>query len=79
MPPRKRTPAAEDIKAAPGAPADPEDEQQKSEDPKDDQGGPERSDLQAVERPCPECMPNGWPEGAFAVGCTHGTWIRDNT
>lgn len=47
------------------------------EDPESD-GAPARSDLQAVEQPCPECMPNGWPEGAFSVGCTHGTWIRDN-
>lgn len=40
---------------------------------------PERSDLQTVDKPCEECFPNGWPEGAFSVGCTHGTWIRDNT
>lgn len=39
---------------------------------------PERSDLQTVEQPCPECVPNGWPDGAFSVGCTHGTWVRDN-
>lgn len=39
---------------------------------------PARSDLQAVEQPCPECMPNGWPDGAFSVGCTHGTWVRDS-
>lgn len=40
---------------------------------------PERSDLQTVDKPCKECFPNGWPEGAFSVGCTHGTWTRDNT
>ena len=39
---------------------------------------PERSDLQKADQPCPECMPNGWPEGAFSVGCTHGTWVRDS-
>lgn len=39
---------------------------------------PELSDLQEVEQPCPECVPNGWPEGAFSVGCIHGTWIRDS-
>lgn len=39
---------------------------------------PERSDLQKVEQPCPECVPNGWPDGAFSVGCTHGTWVRDS-
>lgn len=48
------------------------------EDPKSDDA-PARSDLQTVEQPCPECMPNGWPDGAFSVGCTHGTWIRDNS
>lgn len=40
--------------------------------------GPELGDLQEVEQPCPECVPNGWPEGAFSVGCIHGTWIRDS-
>ncbi|MFD4968958.1 hypothetical protein [Streptomyces sp. NPDC058424] len=47
--------------------------------PKDEQGGPERSSPQTVERPCAECFPNGWPEGAVSVGCTHDTWTRDNT
>lgn len=37
---------------------------------------PERSDLQTADLPCQECMPNGWPEGAFSVGCTHGTYVR---
>lgn len=27
--------------------------------------------------PCTECLPGGWPDGASAVGCTHGTWTRD--
>jgi hypothetical protein len=35
-----------------------------------------RSDLQTVGQPCQECFPNGWPEGAFSVGCTHGTYVR---
>jgi hypothetical protein len=39
---------------------------------------PARGDLQTVEQPCAECFPNGWPEDAFSVGCTHGTWVRDN-
>ncbi|MGE7437948.1 hypothetical protein [Kitasatospora sp. NPDC001175] len=26
------------------------------------------------EQPCPECFPDGWPEGASAVGCEHGSW-----
>ncbi|MEU8968163.1 hypothetical protein AB0D11_02610 [Streptomyces monashensis] len=38
---------------------------------------PERSDLQTVDAPCPQCFPAGWPEGAFAVGCEHGSWKRD--
>lgn len=38
---------------------------------------PARSDLKDVEQPCAECFPNGWPEQAFSVGCTHGTWIRE--
>lgn len=26
---------------------------------------------------CPECLPDGWPEGAQqSVGCAHGMWIR---
>lgn len=36
-----------------------------------------KSDLQEVEQPCAQCFPNGWPEGAFSVGCEHGTWIRN--
>lgn len=63
---------AEDAKLAADAPVE-------SEAPKDEQDGPERSDLQAADLPCAECMPNGWPEGAFAVGCTHGTWVRENS
>jgi hypothetical protein len=38
---------------------------------------PERSDLQTVDQPHEECFPNGWPEGAYSVGCTHGTWVRE--
>ncbi|MFI8535335.1 hypothetical protein ACIGMX_34460 [Streptomyces aquilus] len=45
-------------------------------DPKPDDVVPERSDLQNVDQPCKECCPNGWPENAFSVGCTHGTWVR---
>lgn len=41
-----------------------------------DEDAPERSDLQTVDKPCEECLPNGWPEGASAVGCTHGTYVR---
>jgi hypothetical protein len=37
---------------------------------------PERSELREAEMPCGECFPNGWPEGAFSVGCIHGTYVR---
>ncbi|WP_439947169.1 hypothetical protein [Streptomyces sp. BBFR109] len=57
-------------------PAGPQDEQQSPAAPDDEQEPRERSDLQDAERPCGECFPNGWPEGAFSVGCTHGTYIR---
>jgi hypothetical protein len=52
-------------------------EQAPGDDKSDDGKAPERSDLQTVDKPCEECLPNGWPEGAFSVGCTHGTWVRD--
>ncbi|MEV7034632.1 hypothetical protein AB0N99_30925 [Streptomyces sp. NPDC093272] len=61
-------------------PGDPEDadadeeQEPKAGEPEGDE--PERSDLQTAEQPCAECCPNGWPEGAFSVGCTHGTWVR---
>ncbi|MGW2920418.1 hypothetical protein ACWDBF_21505 [Streptomyces angustmyceticus] len=55
----------------------PTDDAPKAEDePQEEPDGPTKSDLQSVDQPCTECMPNGWPEGAFSVGCTHGTWIR---
>lgn len=41
------------------------------------QGEPEKSDLQAVEQPCPICIPNGWVDGAYAMACEHGTWYRN--
>lgn len=25
---------------------------------------------------CPECFPQGWPEGATNAGCVHGQWVR---
>lgn|GEM_PF-2914358 len=60
------------------APAD-DGDQQPSEDDEDDEDDPELelSDLQTVDLPCTECCPNGWPEGAFSVGCIHGTYIRN--
>ncbi|MFB6955449.1 hypothetical protein ACFCYB_00075 [Streptomyces sp. NPDC056309] len=69
-------PSAQEGSDAKPVAEDPAPEEPASADPKDDQGGPSRSDLQPVERPCTECMPGGWPEGAFSVGCTHGTWVR---
>lgn len=40
-------------------------------------GNPEVPPAQAGDQPCSECMPNGWPVGATAVGCIHGNWTRD--
>jgi hypothetical protein len=57
--------------------ADAADEAPADTDQNDGGGDAERSDLQTADQPCPECLPNGWPEGAFSVGCTHGTWVRD--
>ncbi|MFF7411661.1 hypothetical protein [Streptomyces lydicus] len=45
--------------------------------PEDDDTPPETPTVQAGDQPCVACMPNGWPEGATAVGCTHGNWTRD--
>jgi hypothetical protein len=42
-----------------------------------DEDNAARNDLQAADKPCGECFPNGWPEGIFSVGCTHGTYIRE--
>lgn len=80
MPPRKR---------AESKPAEPEAATQETELPDADSGDeetaeaaapaakkPAQSDLQAVEAPCPECFPNGWPDGGFGLGCEHGTWYR---
>ena len=72
MPPRKRAQSA------------PKTDEETLE-PVDEQTGPEvgaetepeRSDLQTVGLPCSDCFPGGWPEGSFAVGCEHGSWIRD--
>src|SRR5258707_97868 len=25
---------------------------------------------------CPDCYPDGWPEGHRVLGCQHGTWVR---
>jgi len=52
------------------------DDANEQDDSGDKDDAPERSDLQTADQPCTECMPNGWPEGAYSVGCTHGTYIR---
>lgn len=78
MPPRKRAASAPKAESEqePLAP-ETEDDDQQDESPEQAPAGadatePERSDL-----PCQECMPNGWPEGAYAVGCAHGTYVRE--
>lgn len=87
MPPRKRTASAAEAPEASeseqpesGAPDQPDADDEAAADAAETEGddGPARSDLQKVEQPCPECVPNGWPDGAFSVGCTHGTWVRDS-
>lgn len=25
---------------------------------------------------CPDCFPDGWPEGVHGRNCQHGTWVR---
>ncbi|WP_329143435.1 hypothetical protein OIU91_05920 [Streptomyces sp. NBC_01456] len=89
MPPRKRTAAkpeeADDqqVTGGPEAEEQPDDSDtplesavaEGSPEP-EESDGPAKSGLQTADQPCSECMPNGWPEGAFSVGCTHGTWIR---
>ncbi|MFE2712216.1 hypothetical protein ACFXKI_09560 [Streptomyces mirabilis] len=89
MPPRKRAASAAEAteveQPETEAPEQPDadgaasDETETTPDTPDTEGDAPRSDLQTVEQPCPECVPNGWPEGAFSIGCTHGTWIRDNS
>ncbi|MFE9448271.1 hypothetical protein [Streptomyces sp. NPDC006739] len=85
MPPRKRATAAPESVA--------DDQQTDGSDARaNDDAGPgsadtapgtensdelERSELQAVDEPCTECFPRGWPDHSFAVGCEHGTWTRD--
>lgn len=90
MPPRKRTepkpvePEQTLVDAPQDPSADPTDESDDTiSDPNDEphaasaDPAPTKSDLQAVEQPCTTCFPTGWPDGAFSVGCEHGTWMRD--
>lgn len=65
MPPRKR--------AEPAPEAQVLDETPKIEQPEPKPHKP------AQERPCPLCFPDGWPQGATAVGCEHGHWAREVT
>ncbi len=91
MPPRKRAASAAEATEEPQAPEVEQPEIEAPDEPAADgppseetvpdaEGAdtPALSDLQEVEQPCPECVPNGWPEGAFSVGCIHGTWVRDS-
>lgn len=86
MPPRKRTasatetteePQAPEVEAPDGPDAGAPTDEEAAPDAPESNVGPGLSDLQAVEQPCRECMPNGWPAQAYAVGCTHGTWQRE--
>lgn len=31
----------------------------------------------AVEQPCPDHFPDGWPDGVTSAGCVDGMWLRD--
>ncbi|MGW2692333.1 hypothetical protein ACWC3Y_10780 [Streptomyces sp. NPDC001296] len=78
MPPRKRAQTAPKTDEL-GETAEPLTEGEPEPSGPDADGAtaePERSDLQAVNEPCPTCFPGGWPEQSFAVGCEHGSWQR---
>ena len=77
MPPRKRAVTEAETTEKPQILEAEQPENEVPNEP-DADGGPELGDLQAAEQPCPECVPNGWPDGAFSVGCVHGTWTRDS-
>lgn len=68
MPPRKRAESAP--QPEPELPETPAEET--SEEPQ----AAKRTRRTAVE-PCTTCFPDGWPDGATAVGCEHGSWTRD--
>lgn len=72
-PEMEEQPAGGETPPATSGSADTNDESDDGDTPTE---SPAKSDLQEADQPCTECMPNGWPEGAFSVGCTHGTWIR---
>lgn len=82
MPPRKRAETKPDepdlpvSETPPEDPAAPTPEEPSREAATKDE--PKKSDLQTVEQPCPICIPNGWVDGAFSMGCEHGTWVRDS-
>jgi hypothetical protein len=83
MPPRKRTqnPSNDGHAESPTLDGetgqDPADDSSEQPDTPSEKPTPARSDLQHVQQPCPECFPSGWPDQASAVGCTHGTFVRD--
>ncbi|MET9222317.1 hypothetical protein ABZX65_26625 [Streptomyces sp. NPDC003300] len=78
MPPRKRAETKPDDPATPEDTTDPAADGD-SKEPETTPAEPDKSDLQPVGQPCPACFPNGWADGAFAHGCEHGTWVRNNT
>lgn len=83
MPPRKRAQSAPKTEPEPTDETLPENDDSATPDDAptapsgDAETKPARSDLETVEQPCPDCFPGGWPDQAFAVGCTHGSWQRD--
>lgn len=67
MPPRKRADTADD----PTTDTTPETDTPETEPEQAD--GPKRG---RPPKPCTDCFPDGWPAGAAAVGCEHGSWQR---
>jgi hypothetical protein len=74
MPPRKRVEAAPDPSDAAALPAQGPDPDEPSEPLAPAMKAAPKA--KAEQPPCPECMPEGWPETATAMGCEHGNWER---
>lgn len=85
MPPRKRavSAATPDPDDTPEPVAEVDDNALEPSEPAPTDGAaskPGRSDLQAVDAPCPQCFPDGWGgPNIGARGCEHGTWQREAT
>ena len=85
MPPRKRAQSAPKTDSDAELLADDATEQEDSgaegstapAPPDDTEDKPKRGSRRHSDQPCTTCFPEGWPDGAIAVGCEHGSWTRD--